>query len=255
LQAVKRKRDKPVEKSWVNIPEGNPLDSVAERFKQGGSPVHPSRLTWEVAKFLSSEGRDWNFAIDGGDTAIHMWDSGTVTANGPGQVQGNGPSGAIGMGTPLLIGAWIANRKPGLLITGDGSFGFYGMEMETMARLGMPAIVVISNDAAWGMIRLEEKYNMPKEVAELGHTSTELFDKNDDKGKIRAYEKMVAMWDGYGELVTDPEEIIPAIKRAADNGKPSIINVEVDREALSSWTQPHADRAAQTKKAKLPYKD
>ena len=253
LQVVKRKRDKPVEKSWIDIPEGNPLDRVSERFKQGGSPVHPSRLAWEVAKFLSGEGRDWNFAIDGGDISIHMWDSGTVTANGPGQVQGSGPSGMIGMGTPLLIGAWIANRKPGLLITGDGSFGFYGMEMETMARLGMPAIVVISNDAAWGMIRLEEKYSMPNEVAELGHTSTELFDKNDNKGKIRAYEKMVAMWDGYGELVTEPEEIIPAIKRAVVNGKPSIINVEVDREALSSWTQPIADRAAELKKAKLPY--
>ena len=124
-----------------------------------------------------------------------------------------------------------------------------------MARLGMPAIVVISNDAAWGMIRLEEKYKMPNEVAELGHTSTELFDKNDNKGKIRAYEKMAAMWDGYGELVSEPEKILPAIKQAAVNGKPSIINVEVDREALSSWTQPHADRAAESKKATLPYKD
>jgi len=56
-------------------------------------------------------------------------------------------------------------------------------------------------------------------------------------------------------MVTEPEEIIAAIKRAAVNGKPSIINVEVDREALSSWTQPIADRATQLKKAKLPYKE
>ena len=46
---------------------------------------------------------------------------------------------------------------------------------------------------------------------------------------MRAYEKMVSMWDGYGEMITDPNEIVPAIKRAAANGKPSIINVEVDK--------------------------
>ena len=50
---------------------------------------------------------------------------------------------------------------------------------------------------------------------------------------MRAYEKMAAMWDGHGECVTDPDEIIPAIKRAAANGKPSIINVEVDKVSLS----------------------
>jgi hypothetical protein len=36
-------------------------------------------------------------------------------------------------------------------------------------------------------------------------------------------------WGGHAEMVTDPEEILPAIQRAAANGKPSIINVEVDK--------------------------
>jgi thiamine pyrophosphate-dependent acetolactate synthase large subunit-like protein len=36
---------------------------------------------------------------------------------------------------------------------------------------------------------------------------------------------MAAIYDGHGEVVTDPEEIVPAIKRAAANGKPSIINL------------------------------
>jgi len=43
---------------------------------------------------------------------------------------------------------------------------------------------------------------------------------------------MTAMCDGYGKLVTKPENIIPAIKKAAANGKPSIINVEVNHESL-----------------------
>jgi thiamine pyrophosphate-dependent acetolactate synthase large subunit-like protein len=131
-------------------------------------------------------------------------------------------------GPAHTIGAWVTNRKPVLWYTGDGSFGFYAMEMDTMARLGIPVVCVISNDSAWGMIKLEQRYTWEKEVEERGQCNTELH-------PMRAYEKMCAMWDGHGEVVTDPEEIVPAIKRAAANGKPSIINVEVDHESLSPF--------------------
>ena len=99
------------------------------------------------------------------------------------------------------------------------------MEMDTLAKLGIPVVCVISNDSAWGMIRLGEKRGArAKEIEEIGHCNVDLH-------HMRAYEKMAAVYDGYGEMVTDPEEIVPAIKRAVANGKPSIINVEVDREA------------------------
>lgn len=76
----------------------------------------------------------------------------------------------IGTGPANTIGAWVTNRKPVLWYTGDGSFGFYAMEMDTMARLGIPVVCVISNDSAWGMIRLEQKYTWEKEVEERGQS-------------------------------------------------------------------------------------
>ena len=120
----------------------------------------------------------------------------------------------------------MGNRKPVLWYTGDGSLGFYTMEMDTMARLGIPVVCVISNDSGWGMIRLIEESERAEEIEESGQCNVDLH-------HMRAYEKMAAMWDGYGEMVTDPEEIIPAIKRAIANGKPSIINVEVDQKPSS----------------------
>jgi thiamine pyrophosphate-dependent acetolactate synthase large subunit-like protein len=75
---------------------------------------------------------------------------------------------------------------------------------------------------------LTENLIRPGEIAQKGHCNTEL-------QHLRAYEKMVSMWDGHGELVTDPEEIAPAVKRAAANGKPSIINVEVDKVSFSPF--------------------
>ena len=65
-----------------------------------------------------------------------------------------------------------------------------------------------------------------------------------DYDRPPAYEKMVAMWDGYGEKVTAPEEILPAIRRAAANGKPSIINVEVDNKSLSPFIEGYATMVA-----------
>jgi acetolactate synthase-1/2/3 large subunit len=186
-----------------------------------------------VAKFLAEEGRDWNVVVDGGEAGV--WMGRAVTVSRPNQLHAGSAIGMIGKGPASVVGAWTANRKPVLWYSGDGSFGFYTMEMDTMARLGIPVVCVISNDSAWGMIRLEQQYTWAKEVEERGQCHTELHD-------MRAYEKLVSMWDGYGQKVTDPAEIIPAIRRAAASGKPSIVNVEVDHESLSPFIAGVKDR-------------
>jgi thiamine pyrophosphate-dependent acetolactate synthase large subunit-like protein len=61
---------------------------------------------------------------------------------------------------------------------------------------------------------------------------------------MRSYEKIVDMWDGHGEVVTDPDQIVPAIRRAVANGKPSIINVEVDHVSLSPMIAGYASMVA-----------
>lgn len=111
----------------------------------------------------------------------------------------------------------VTTAGPGVANTPAGM-----MEAQT---LGIPVVCVISNDSGWGMIRLQQKDS--KRVAEKGHCNVDLH-------HMRAYEKMAEMWGGHGEMVTDPEEIVPALKRAVANGKPSIINVEVDRE-IANW--------------------
>ena len=232
LETVKNKRNTPVEVSWVG-PNPKPMKSLMpEAYGSENIPIHPGRCAGEVAKFLEEEGRDWTLICDGGEAAVWMLIA--ATAQRPGQIHSSGPNGTIGTGPALAVGAWAANRKPVLWYTGDGSFGFYAMEMDTMARLGIPVVCVISNDSAWGMIRLAERYIRPEEVETKGHCNVEL-------EHMRAYEKMAAMWDGHGECVTDPAEIIPAIKRAVANGKPSIINVEVDKISLSPMIAGYAN--------------
>ncbi|MCP4750785.1 MAG: thiamine pyrophosphate-binding protein [Proteobacteria bacterium] len=223
LEAVKTKRESATE-WWTGEPEGRWPDNLPGAYQSEGTPMHPARCAGEVAKFLAEDGRDWNVACDGGEA--YVWSFIASRARRMGQIHGQGAEGNIGMGPAFAIGAWVANRKPVLWYTGDGSFGFHGLEMDTMERLGIPVVCVMSNDSGWGMIRFHQRQNRLEEVEENGQCSIELH-------HMRAYEKIVAMWDGHGETVTNPEDIVPAIKRAAANGKPSIINVEVDKISVS----------------------
>ncbi len=222
------KRENP---SWAEDVSKIGQSYFSKAFAAEGAPIHPARCAAEVAKFVETEGRDWSVVCDGGEASV--WIGGAVKAHRPGQLHGSGANGTIGTGPGLVIGAWTANRRPVLWYTGDGSFGFYAMEMDTMARLGIPVVCVISNDSAWGMIRLAEKYIRPDEIEVNGHCHCDL-------APMRAYEKMVHMWNGHGEVVKDAQEIIPAIRRAVQNGTPSIINVEVDQVSISPYIAAYA---------------
>jgi acetolactate synthase-1/2/3 large subunit len=217
--------------SWAGPAGPTTTADLREAYHDGKTPIHPARCAGEVAKFLEQEGRDWSLVIDGGEASV--WMGGAATAYRPGQLHATGPNGTIGTGPGLAIGAWAADRKPVLWYTGDGSFGFYAMELETAARLGIPLVCVISNDSSWGMISLVEKHVRSDEIARNGPCNTDLH-------PMRAYERLVGMWDGHGEQVTEPEGILPAIRRAAANGRPSIVNVQVDNESMSPFIAPYA---------------
>ncbi|HHW40658.1 MAG TPA: thiamine pyrophosphate-binding protein [Syntrophomonadaceae bacterium] len=230
LEAVKARIPKREDLTWVNKAKEMAQAAATpwmEGFTSDAIPIHPGRCAYEVAKFLNTEGKDWTVVCDGGDAA--QWIKTAVTARRPGQVINFGPLGTIGTGAGFSLGAWAANGKPILYYTGDGSFGFYPMEFDTFLKQGIPVVCVISNDSSWGMIKLSETFIHPEEVKK-GHVATEL-------AYLRRYDKMVAMWDGYGELVTKPEDIISAIKKGAESGKPAIINVEVDRMNMSPVTK------------------
>jgi acetolactate synthase-1/2/3 large subunit len=83
---------------------------------------------------------------------------------------------------------------------------------------------VVNNDCAWGMIRHGQQlcYGNDRCVgSELG---------------VVHYEKMAEALGGYGELVEKDEGIVPAVKRALASGKPAVVNILTDPEAVSPAT-------------------
>ena len=231
LESVKGKTSKKEKPEWVK--RAAELHAFHRKEWTDGyqyqniKPIHPARCAAEVAEFLNTQGRDWSVVCDGGDA--YEWMMRAVTVHRAGQLAGYGPNGTIGTGQGFAMGAWMAHKKPVLLYTGDGSIGFYAMEFDTMERHNMQIICVIANDSQWGMVKMAETDRSPAEV-QKGYVATEL-------AHMRSYDKFPEVWNGYGELVTDAGDIIPAIKRAYASGKPSIINIEVHNEYPCPFTK------------------
>jgi thiamine pyrophosphate-dependent acetolactate synthase large subunit-like protein len=100
-----------------------------------------------------------------------------------------------------------------------------GMEIDTMVRHNIPAIIVISNNGGWA--------------------GAGVMNAGRDLGFSR-YDKMAEVFGGYGEYVEKPQDIMPALKRAAEAaaaGKPAVVNVITDPTARSSTQSFAAYRA------------
>jgi len=165
----------------------------------------------EIRDFID---RDATVIGDGGDivtTAARVLD-----AYKPGHWLDPGGLGCLGVGTGYAIAAKLARpQEQVLIVNGDGSFGLNGFEFETMVRHKLPVVSVIGNDGAWGE-------NKRPQQQRFGHTVAQVLSQD-----VR-YDKVVEALGGYGELVTDPKEIRPALERAFKAGVPACVNVITD---------------------------
>lgn len=183
---------------------------LEEEAESDQVPVMPQRFARDVAAFF---GADAIVAVDGGDivSTTARW----LQVSKPGHLLDPGPFGTLGTGAPYAIAAKVAFPEARVgIVYGDGAFGFNAMEYDTMVRLGLPIVGVVGNDGVWANIKTIHRMVYPERVvaADLGR---------------RPYHAMVEGLGGYGELVEDPAELLPALKRAEASGKPALVNVHL----------------------------
>lgn len=189
-------------------------DAREQAATSDASPIHPLRFAREVARFVD---RDAIVIGDGGDIVAHT--AGQVRVEHPGHWMDPGPFGCLGVGAPFAMAArHVHPDKQVVVVYGDGSFGFNGMEYESAVRQGLPFVGVIGNDGAWGEMKAfhERVYGAEGMVAQ-------------DLDQATAYEDMVQALGGHGERVERARDIGPALQRAADSGVPALVNVILDR--------------------------
>jgi acetolactate synthase-1/2/3 large subunit len=177
------------------------------------SPVDPQRMCRETRDWLADLGESIVIG-DGGDivaTAAKI-----LPVPREGAWMDPGPLGTLGVGMPFALAAQIAHPdKRVVIMYGDGSFGLNGFEYDTAVRFGLPIIGVMGNDAAWGQMMRPQGavYGWDRLAAtELTYTR---------------YDKVVEALGGHGEYCEKPEEIRPALDRAAASGKPALVNIKI----------------------------
>jgi acetolactate synthase-1/2/3 large subunit len=91
-------------------------------------------------------------------------------------------------------------------------------ELETAARLGTPLVVAIANDQQWGMIKGGQKLAYGERFIGV------------DFADVR-YDQVAEAMGCYGERVTEPGQLRPALERAVQSGRPAVLDVIVDAAA------------------------
>ncbi len=174
-------------------------------------PLHPARFFRELTPALPE---DAILCWDGGDF-VH-WGRAILPARRPMHWLRLGPLATIGSCLPIGLAAKIVHpAQPAIVITGDGSVGFYLAEFDTAIRHNLPVVVIVGNDGCWGIEREFQlgTFGGSKTVAcELRRTR---------------YDLVMKAFGGEGEHIERVDQIRPVLDRALTSGRPYLINVDI----------------------------
>jgi acetolactate synthase-1/2/3 large subunit len=173
-------------------------------------PIHPLRLCKEVKDFIR---RDAILVVDGQE--ILNFGRQSIPTFTPGHRLNSGVFGCMGVGLPFGVGAKVAKPSAQVVVLhGDGSYGINANEIDTAVRHNIPVIAVISNNGGWTADPQQDKPGR-----NLGYTR---------------WDKVAAAVGAHSEYVEKPDDIRPALERAAASGKPAVVNVVTDYKARAT---------------------
>ncbi|MBL0374505.1 thiamine pyrophosphate-binding protein [Rhizobium sp. KVB221] len=130
-------------------------------------------------------------------------------------------SGSMGYGLPAAVAAKaLYPDREVVCFAGDGCFMMHGQEFATAVRYNLPIIVVLVNNGIYGTIRMHQERDYPGRVSGTGLTNPD----------FAAYARA---FGGHGETVVKTDEFADAFLRARASGKPAIIEIQLDPEAIT----------------------
>ncbi len=209
--------------------------------------VHPASIAKALGDFLYNGKipRDQTTVVSGG-FGIARYTRQYLRAYRPGQIL-NGPYWEIVVGPDVAytFGASVAMQlgagpqaahkgSPVVCVTGDAGFGITGMEIETLAKYRMPAIVLVYNNNCWGTW---VSHHPPLGTGQRNRKEfLHLFQEN-----LR-YDKVAEGLGAYGEYVQKADDLLPALERSYDvavkQRLPSVINVQSRKEFWDARVYP-----------------
>ena len=182
-------------------------------------PMRPERILKEVGEWLP---RDAVVVSDTGHAG--MWCAQQLWVNRPWDFLR--AAGSLGWAFPASLGAKCAlPKKPVVCFTGDGGFWYHMQELETAVRCNIPTVTIINNNDSLNQETtiFQHAYNgkPSSKQGEMWHFSKVNF--------AEVAEKLGAL----GLRVTKPGELRSALDQALSSGRPAVVEVLSDIEALA----------------------
>ncbi|MBC8338577.1 MAG: thiamine pyrophosphate-binding protein [Rhodospirillales bacterium] len=147
-------------------------------------------------------------------------------------------SGTMGFGLPAAVAAKLTYPdRTVVAFTGDGDFLMTGQEFGTAVQHGANIIILVGNNSMYGTIRMHQERDYPGRIS-----GTELV--NPD---FAAYAES---FGGFGAIVEKTEDFAPAFEAARQAGKPAVIEIRIDPDAVSPMATLSGLRQAAFDKAK-----
>ncbi|MBO6899999.1 MAG: hypothetical protein JJ864_01520 [Rhizobiaceae bacterium] len=179
-------------------------------------PIRPERLLAEISSLLDEKSllvTDASYITGWAMSHIDVPASGRFILSPRG-------TGGIGWCLPAAIGAKLADPARSVIcMTGDGAFGYVINELETAARVEVPLVVVVFNNATLGFQRHWEQKVMGS------YRECDFLDVD--------YSEVGRALKCRGERVTEPGEIKAAIERGLAANAPYVIDVVIDPNATA----------------------
>jgi acetolactate synthase-1/2/3 large subunit len=133
-------------------------------------------------------------------------------------------AGSMGYGVPAAIAMQrLAPDRTVIAYAGDGDFMMTGQEFATAVQYNLPIVVILADNGMYGTIRMHQEREYPARVV-----ATEL--RNPDFAALaRAY-------GGFGATVEKTADFAEAFAAARASGKPAILHLKVDPQAITPAT-------------------
>ncbi len=159
-------------------------------------------------------------AICAADVGQHqMWLAQYYKFRHPRSHISSGGLGAMGFGFPAAIGAAVGRPDRQVwAVTGDGGFQMNAQELATVKTYDIPVKIAIINNSYLGMVRQWQQ------LFYQGHYSHSDLHDNPD------FVKLAEAYDVPALRVTKPEELLPALRKAADHPGPFLLDIHVAEE-------------------------
>jgi acetolactate synthase-1/2/3 large subunit len=186
------------------------FDDRAGYASDDGFPVKPQKIVWDLREVLAPE----DIAIS--DVGAHkMWMARMYRAERPNTCIISNGFAAMGIAVPGAIAAKLAYPERNVIaVTGDAGFMMNSQEIETALRMKTPFVVLIWNDAEYGLITWHQ-------LRHFGRPSNISF-KNPD------FVKYAESFGAKGYRVERTQDLVPTLKKALADDTVVIIDCPVD---------------------------